>query len=72
MCDFILADSVPVDEVMVTVHPQMVRLDLTLAHEDGTLSVAHVELDPITAMRVAYQINEAHVVALQIPAKEAS
>lgn len=70
MCDFMIADSVPADSVVASIHPQAVRIDLLVTAGDGSLSLAHVMIEPIAAMRLAYQINEAHIVALQTPKEE--
>lgn len=71
MCDFILADSVPTETATVSLHPHMVRLDLTITNADGQLSVAHVELTPAEALTLTYQLNETRTAALQ-PVEEPS
>lgn len=71
MCDFILADSVPTETATVTLHPRMVRLDLSIANGDGELPVAHINLTPAQALILTYQLNEARTAALQ-PTPEAT
>lgn len=70
MCTQDFTGSTPASEATVSIHPHMVRLDLTTTQGDGTLSVAHVKLTPAQALRLAYQLNHAHIVAQQITTEE--
>lgn len=65
MCDLILSRSESTDAAIVSLHPRMVRLDLTVANVDGQLSVAHINLTPAQAMTLALQLNTTRTAALQ-------
>lgn len=67
-CHLMTTDSVTTDAALVSVHPQTVRLHLTVKASNGDLSLAHLELAPLEALRLAMQLNEAHIAALQTTA----